>query len=263
MKNVISDSPEDFSSAHNEFPTEKDIEYQDYFVEIEAQDRESKPKLVFKYKSVSSVIDLVRLCDIFKNNKIYIPQLNELNDPLESTNGYLDGIKEEERERYFRDYRVLSLSADPFLPTLWAYYADNYKGICLGFWTNGSFSEIKPMNYDNSQKSILWELNPDDLLIKGEAWRHEAEYRIVKKGEANTYLSFDTEDLACVIFGCKMDKEIRDYIESCIPNDLPILTIKSSKSKFSLYAESNSELYTIKEMISDISKTRKMPFDNS
>lgn len=257
MKEVKSDYQRELNHFHIVNPTAEDIERSDYFAELDVEKTMSKPKLVFKYKSVSSDIDLDRLCDIIKNNRIYMPLLKDLNDPLESANSYLDGISEEDREEYFKDYRVLALSADPFLPTLWAYYADNYKGVCLGFWSNHNFSAIKEVVYHKSQERIVWEIDSSDLYKKGEAWKHEAEYRIVRKDKDNTYLKFEQEDLACVIFGCNIDSEVRGHIETLVPANISILSIKCDKSKFSLYAEKEKKLYTIEELIECINNMSK------
>ena len=61
------------------------------------EEQSKKPKMVFKYKSISSALDLSRACDIFQSNKIYMPSLEQLNDPLESRNSVLLGIEEYKR----------------------------------------------------------------------------------------------------------------------------------------------------------------------
>lgn len=39
-----------------------------------------KPKLIFKYRSVSTLKELVRIRDIVQNNQLYLPTIPQLND---------------------------------------------------------------------------------------------------------------------------------------------------------------------------------------
>lgn len=214
-------------------------EMQEYFL----REYIEPPSLVFKYKSISEQKYLDRVIDILKNKRIYMPSIQQLNDPLESTNSLLLGISEEERQNEFNKYRVLSLSANPLLPTLWAYYADNYKGVCFGFWTNKTFSSIRKMNYLKEQEMVSWELNIEDLFKKAAVWEHEDEYRTISN---NDYLNFDEDDLACIIFGTHIDKTHREQIEKVIPKKLPVFTVKAETSRFCLCLE--QKIYDVKTL---------------
>ena len=41
-----------------------------------------KPKLIFKYRSVATLKELVRIRDIVQNNQLYLPTIPQLNDPI-------------------------------------------------------------------------------------------------------------------------------------------------------------------------------------
>ena len=44
---------------------------------------DNRPPFIYKYKSIATKLDLVRLLDTIQNNRIYMPRYRQLNDPLE------------------------------------------------------------------------------------------------------------------------------------------------------------------------------------
>ena len=97
-----------------------------------------RPKFVYKYKSVSTKTDFDRLLDTIEKNHIYLPNPSMLNDPMEANalQISLDGMGAgytlacgkvhpivEDRQN---QYRVLSVSAIPNSPIMWAHYASGY-----------------------------------------------------------------------------------------------------------------------------------------
>lgn len=214
-------------------PTDAEMKFAEDSHEFWEQELK-KPKLIFKYKSLATSDDLVRFCNILQENKIYMPTIKKLNDPLESKNSELLGITEEARIEFFEKYRVLSLTENPLLPTLWAYYADNYSGVCIGFWTDGNFSSMEKVSYCDKQKMLCWDLTSGDLYKKSGSWSHEQEWRIIGGQE---YFHFDKKDIACVIFGCKVKTSCKKLIEEFIPDNVAIFTVNADSSKFCLFAE--------------------------
>ena len=117
------------------------------------------PRVVYKYKNISKKVDFDRTIDTVKNNRIFLPTPAMLNDPMEANaveinlgcagSGYtlacgkVHPIIEEQQNQY----RVLSLSAVPNSPIMWAHYADCYSGCCLIYSTEKSFSEVEPVIY--------------------------------------------------------------------------------------------------------------------
>lgn len=248
----------DIVPIYNE-PSDEDIERAEelYMYILEEKEKEKIPEIVFKYKSINSPEDLVRICDILKNNRMYMPKLKELNDPLEScVTKWLGNI--DERAKKLESYRVLSLSAEPLLSTMWAYYANNYSGVCFGFKTKNKFSNIEKVNYFDKQEAVEWEFCSNCLYKKGKAWKHEAEFRIIRDSNDNNFFDYDADDLVCVIFGDKITAELRNFVESFIPKHIPIFTVKSDKSNFRLYAERDTKRYCVEELIKELTTTIKM-----
>ncbi len=224
-------------------------ERNEYFEKKMLRKLAEKPSLVFKYKSISSALDLSRICDIFANNQIYLPTVDKLNDPLESRNSILLGIDESKRSEKLKNIHVLSLSSDPLLPTMWTYYASDYTGICIGFKTTKTLSDIVKVEYVDKQEGMAWEIDAaisTDIYKKSVAWKHESEYRIIRHKE--DFLAFDADEVACVLFGCNMEKEIREHIEAIIPKSVKRFTVRPDETKFCLFAEAESRVYSVEEM---------------
>lgn len=106
------------------------------------------PHLIFKYRSLYSSIELTRTIDILQNHRLFMSPSKYLNDPFEGGNvDYLpkDTIDLFEVEK--KKCRILSLSENCFSAPLWAHYASNCTGVCIGFSTYKKFERITPMQY--------------------------------------------------------------------------------------------------------------------
>ena len=196
------------------------------------------PKLVFKYKSVHTKDDLLFTLDILKKHRLYFPNRTVLNDPLEGKGigispGYAGcwryAVYDDEDpvvDSLMNQYRILSLSEDGFSPQLWAHYGRVYSGICFGFRTSASFSSIRPVQYIAEQQGITIHCSEtaqydDHFLFKHIGWAYEKEWRIINKTD-DSFFFYRPEDLACVIFGCKMEEEILEVIQKYLPKDIPV-----------------------------------------
>ena len=232
-----------------ELPEEHiDIDYEmdrtEYEIDLMEEKKARYPQLVFKYKSVSGSVDFCRLLNIIRDNKIYLPNVEELNDPLE---GFQCKMLEsaDERKKKRNQYRVLALSEDGFLAPLWSHYADGYAGICLCYRTDKSFSELVPVKYIDKTKS--WSTDPDiaareDLEMKSCDWSYEKEWRLIREDADSTdmFLKYDVDELACVLIGYKMDPAICREIRRNIPSDIKILTVYPNDDRFCLYAKDDA-----------------------
>ena len=195
--------------------------------------------MLFKYKPMSNDIDLIRIFDIINNKRMYMPKLDQLNDPFEGTGielfdrgGYAgssiprnadihDGIILDKKEKY----RIMSLSAVFNSPQMWAYYCNDYNGICLGFVTDENFSGISKVVYSsnkepriyNPESNELEELLADSLREKTVAWKHEKEYRIIRKDQEYFYYG---DALKCIIIGHNLPEEKKEYIRQIVTSDI-------------------------------------------
>ena len=130
---------------------------------------------------------------------------------------------------------VLSLAQDCNCPLMWSHYADNHKGLCLGYTIpDKAKGKIQPINYTSNSRDIktsqiLKMLNGDAnakleiekaiFLRKASPWQYEKEWRMISKiGKQNASLY-----LSDIIFGmrCK-DTTIYTIMKSLQGRNLPI-----------------------------------------
>ncbi|MCP2121519.1 UNVERIFIED_ORG: hypothetical protein J2Y93_001564 [Pantoea agglomerans] len=130
---------------------------------------------------------------------------------------------------------VLSLAQDCNCPLMWSHYADNHKGLCLGYTIPDKAKvKIRPINYTSNSRDIktsqiLKMLNGDTnakleiekaiFLRKASPWQYEKEWRMISKiGKQNASLY-----LSDIIFGmrCK-DTTIYTIMKSLQGRNLPI-----------------------------------------
>lgn len=106
---------------------------------------------------------------------------------------------------------------------MFAYYADNHKGICMEFDVDHRhllgqvmpviYSEHLP-NLDYSELRGTTELIESLLLTKAKCWQHESEQRVVRQNESPGLVNFPPEFLTRVIFGYRCTKEDIDLVKS-------------------------------------------------
>lgn len=233
--------------------------------EVYEDEEAQMPKILFKYKPVANQVDLERACKILAENTIYMPSVSELNDPLEGTNAMMIDGNYAERNKILAKQRVLSLSESCFLSTLWAHYASNYSGICFGYRRKGEFARAQKVKYVGKQTT--WSTDPGisvlgDILKKSSEWGYEQEWRLVysvESDEEECLLKYKSEELACVLFGCKMSDSFQHKIKEHIAPSVVIYTVHPDEQKFCLYAKKdkdaeNKKIYSIDDLLDDLSQ---------
>ena len=227
--------------------------------------KDKKPQLLFKYLPLDTLEHLRRIIDILENNHIYMPVRSQLNDPMEGTytsvsmsyaGSSIPFIAEEENP-YLKEARdqfhILSLSQSCFIPQLWAYYTGNYSGICLCYRTDKIFSQAEKIQYKKINKQNRLKLHEGlyteerikkDLLIKEYNWKHEQEWRIIKKadGDDDFYFSYDKNDLVAIILGWTKQSEQENkenlfkskILDKFIQNQFPIYRVHTGKSSLKI-----------------------------
>lgn len=202
------------------------------------------PQRLFKYRSLSNEYTL----DIFRKCELYFSAPKDFNDPfdckflpvIESQKDFasvmaqrqtLDYDKEEVRNKIEEKDGLIELvtkAVDNVMNRkgiccfakkdteilMWSHYADNHKGICLGFDVRedpGFF--VFPMiidyteNYpkvDVSRKNGMDNYVTTLLKNKYLGWAYEDEVRVYKPSPK--VYSFHPKALKSVIFGCKADE---------------------------------------------------------
>ena len=162
-----------------------------------------------------------------------------------SSKNYLDPqiIESNRKEQY--DYRthqygICSLTEDEKSIVMWAHYADNHTGYCVGL----DFQALK--TYKNSPESVnllydiyrvnytkgfpilipsemdVEEYSISPLKLKSHQWKYEQEWRIIAIGGSNQVLRIPDDIITMIILGCDMLPEQRDLLKG-------ILRTKSSQ----------------------------------
>jgi len=186
---------------------------------------------LYKYRSLETwydekekkLVSGIEYCvDIIKNNRLYLPKREKLNDPYEgcaipinlavcgsgifSSMGCLHPAIEDE----MNSYRVLSLSSTAKSMPMWAHYAGNYNGVCFEFDSDGKLGCAQKMDYIEVPFAGVSELDVSDFsnivrqnfYYKSKNWDYEKEYRIVEQ-TSNEFFEFERKDISKIIVGFK------------------------------------------------------------
>ncbi|MGN0327535.1 MAG: hypothetical protein ACI4D4_01005 [Lachnospira sp.] len=236
-----------------------------------------KGELLYKYRSLDLYREWVshkeynltdnfeRIIDILTYRKLYVPKLSSVNDPFEGgvieydVPGWAGKTmnKQAKKEVLINPYPiknrlVLSLSASPLVEQLWAYYCNNYQGVCIVLKNGVQFKNAKYVKYykerinvgmihDNSFDTFIQELNDVNIYYKKREWCHEKEVRIeYKQNDLDNNFIDCGNLLVALIIGhntqkiikeklikvCK-DNGIETYYTYLDENDLKIMIIPS------------------------------------
>lgn len=217
-----------------------------------------EPKILFKYRPIDTVEQLIRVLDSINNNRIFFPTYKMLNDPLESSgyvvelSGYAGisifrAIDEEDHfvKQRRQEYKILSLTEDCFSPSMWAHYTNGYTGICIGYWKKDTFESARKINYickpqKNPNAYGIEDVGEpldkeiyESFFYKHSDWDYEKEWRIVSKQE-EPYFNYNPDNLACIIFGGNMSKETRAHLVNNITPKVPMYYSKNGYRSFSI-----------------------------
>ena len=177
------------------------------------------PQQIYRY--VPFIRD--RLEHLFTSHELYLPSPSQFNDPFDCS------LNETSRLALI-ECAVGCFSAQNDNILLFSHYADNHRGICLGFnpillartmtdTTSEISADIRSIWYFNTMPPI--DLNTQPALYatcKHDVWRYEEEFRLfMKKGRrllpAGLY-SFGFEALSSIIFGCRATDQCISFIKT-------------------------------------------------
>ncbi|MCC6650492.1 MAG: DUF2971 domain-containing protein [Candidatus Eisenbacteria bacterium] len=126
---------------------------------------------------------------------------------------------QQESQKSFRDQALCCLSLEPCNPLLWAHYGGGLKGACLEFDAVALFhslgtghAQMVPVQYKaNLGECRFYEAGDIErglatLATKGEEWRYEAEWRLIRK-DAPGLQCFQPTALTGVLLGERMSPE--------------------------------------------------------
>ena len=199
--------------------------------------------MVYKYKPVDNI---AYVCDILKNNRLYLPKVDELNDPLEGINdlnfgacgnsySVMEGRCDEVWPAYkdaLNKFGIVSLTQRNDNILMWSHYANNFSGICIGFAEDKTFEKALKVKYSSKRyqvdPNISLEKNAiKSLLFKNIDWKYEQEKRIVLE-RSNQYLCFEENEIKEIIFGPKIDSFYEEIIEMTIEKYNPAIEVKKA-----------------------------------
>ena len=158
--------------------------------------------------------------------RIKISDFSNLNDPFE-----LLGIKMSntdvrkavrfEKSKISKNMGIVCFSETKYDPVQWAHYADNHKGVCLGFdIPDGILKKVKYVSV-RLAKSYLDKPDITDKLLttKFKHWSYEKEHRLVvdikRKEKIGGFLFENFSDslaLREVYIGCQSELKFEDII---------------------------------------------------
>ncbi len=144
------------------------------------------PDVYYKFRSMKS-FDYV--ADILVNNRIYLSEFGQLNDPTEGlfemqNSIGMQEIMERVKERK-KQLRIGSLSGDFSDARMWAHYASGHNGVAIGIMPSDEYQPEKVI-YGEGMEQLEPGSDPNPELIrrlltrKFIPWEYEDEYRIVR-----------------------------------------------------------------------------------
>lgn len=131
--------------------------------------------------------------------------------------------------------KIACLSSKNDSLSMWAYYADNYEGVCIEYSLHND-----TILYDNcfkvqySDLKFPFSLSSNEVYYyKSREWEHEQEWRIVADiGDKNT---LKTNCITAVYLGCKISQEDRnEFLELAKLQGVSLFESKPSESHYSL-----------------------------
>jgi Protein of unknown function (DUF2971) len=192
-----------------------------------------------------------KFLSLLPNLKIYIPTVEQLNDPLEGvlTEGYLWGCNspplESEVESYLQRVGVYSVSmykkswhTSNFLP-MWASYANNHAGVCIVFkrkplrderfkWVKVEYVTHRDNDRGEQPRRITPPTFTQDLFGNAQAklskkydcWQHERELRLIAEPGYTGHQAMDQFfELHAMVFGFSANQmEILKVLDQ-LPDD--------------------------------------------
>lgn len=129
---------------------------------------------------------------------------------------------------------------------MWAHYTNEYRGICIGYWREKSFSSARKLTYIDSPVKFqddegteqldhlcLEEYVQDSFFFKHSDWCYEEEWRIVEKKQ-DKFFHFNHDEIACIIIGHNLQPEIREIIRNCVSDKMPMFYTKIGFRSFGI-----------------------------
>jgi hypothetical protein len=199
----------------------------------------------FKFRSL---VNLDRVLSMIRSGDLWCAPWSELNDPMEGFYFYHAGDNVSEEQRIVANIKsaklgryVCSLSARWDIAGLWAYYADDFRGVTLEYdLTNLSSSpnlksgkvRYRPVSeaFDIMRDQDPQDLADDILMTKVDDWQHEDEIRILSRRSGRLRIP---QGIRSVTLGNRMDVDVQEVIANyCRLRNIMVNVLKISADGF-------------------------------
>lgn len=163
--------------------------------------------------------------------------------------GIGDASFEQCRKRIYEQNSVFCWADNGNNVAMYAYYADNHKGICLQFEIEHRhiLGQVMTVNYmeefpnlDYSNLTGTSTLAESLLLTKALCWQHEKELRVIRHDEPPGLVAFPPEFLSRVIFGCRSTEEDIEIVKTWLagwPAEVQLARAVPDDKSFSMKIE--------------------------
>jgi len=145
--------------------------------------------------------------------------------------GYSESIRSQ--------YRILSLGDSDDNHHLWLHYADNFSGICFGFYIDETVLSLYRVKYSQNPASFdiaskqEYELLKASVLTKSQEWRFEAEIRGILRDPPlpegpsllNQRLRIPRDRIFAIYIGFRMPPKTRTRVIKLIRKYFPLIKL--------------------------------------
>jgi len=189
-----------------------------------------------------------------QEKRLKIARIMELNDPFEFlgmdlSNPEFRRAMNSTKKAFSKDRGILCFSKDWNNPLQWAHYADNHKGICLGF--DIPSEKLTKVRYVEERIAHNGQINDDQMIqflsTKFQHWSYEQEYRGFYRLEDEIdgiyYVDFsETLKLSQVIVGARSSithARISALVDSCVE----VFKARAAFKTFRVVRNKNEDLW--------------------
>lgn len=168
--------------------------------------------------------------DSLINQYFYLPQKNQLNDPIE-----MPAISKIGSEHLIdSDYRICSFSKNPNSMLMWSHYTENHQGIMVEYQFGSGIPNacgIGRVKYTNGEKRKIEQdkyIFNQYLLTKNKEWSYEEEVRLMSyKLDKVYYSSYEYPNpdrsklnvrIASITLGCNFPSSKLQLITNLVAN---------------------------------------------
>ncbi|QCP86258.1 DUF2971 domain-containing protein [Cereibacter sphaeroides] len=208
----------------------------------------ASPSAIYRYRPLATAKSLKLELEALREGYVYCSSYGDLNDPMEGRHRlsalFKQSPNKEEVLRLIGQYGVTAFSETHTSETMWAYYANQFKGICLKYsvrkllaglpsgavLSKMNYNELPPMFLRNRQASSLKAKMA--LSYKTIRWAHEREWRLINDCVGKAHYE-DTSAVSDIYFGARVNDAVRAAVLNAA-NDLNIKCYDMKVNSYSL-----------------------------